>query len=423
MTTFIRKNLLLLLLFSFISNLYSQKIEDNIVNKNIKSLQVYRDGWKLSYPIIELNGDVKLVFSFDEISPDVKNYSYHVVHCDADWNPTPLSTFEYIDGPLYEQINQYDFSFNTYTSYIHYELKLPNDDLSFKISGNYAIIVYDNFDEEDIVFTKRFMVVEKLVNIEASIKRPSLTEYRNTHQEVDFTIAYGSLNIEDPFNDISVFILQNGRWDNAIDDLKPLFTRQNVLDYDYQKENLFPGGNEFRWFDIKSLRYQSPYIKSVKFESNIHNVELFPDEIKANKGYFFDDDLNGKFYIEIQEEKNDDTDADYVWVNFSLPMKSPLFEEDIYISGALTNWNYTEENKMDYDPVKKQYTLQLLLKQGYYNYQYGIVKRGANKAEMGNIEGNHYETDNDYIFLVYHHAITSRYDRIIGYQIANSVGK
>ncbi len=417
----LKKHLLLILLLSFTTAIYSQKIEDKIIDQDIKSLQLYREGWKLSYPLIELTGEVSLVLSFDLLGSEVKNYSYDLIHCDADWNPTSLSEMEYIEGSLYAQISDYQFSFSTYVNYVHYELKLPNSNFRFKISGNYAIRVFNEFDQNDVLFIKRFMVTEKLVDISATVRRPSLTGFRNTHQEVDFSIAYGNFTIEDPFHDLQAVILQNGRWDNAIVDLKPLFTRQDILDYDYQRENLFPGGNEFRWFDIKSLRYQSPYIKDIVFKKNNYYVELFPDPIKSNKVYFYEEDLNGKFYIEVQEQENDDTDADYVWVDFNLPMAVPMAGEDIYVSGALTNWNYAPENKMKYDLEKKQYNLRLLLKQGYYNYQYGVVGQNSQSANMENLEGNYYETENDYIILVYHHSITSRYDRLIGYQIANSL--
>lgn len=396
---------------------------NEIKKENIKSVQLFRDGWRLSYPIIDLNGSLSLVLKFDDLSSEIKNYQYKIVHCDSDWRASPLSESEYLDGYYQNQIEEYDYSFNTYFSYINYTLKIPNDETFFKISGNYAIVVYENFDEENVAFIKRFMIAEKLVSAKADVQRPVLSVYRDNSQQVNFTVDYGSFKIDDPYSDIKVVLLQNGRWDNAINNLKPLFDKNGSLIYDYQMGNVFPGGSEFRWFDLKSMRYQSPYIKSVTFSDGHFEAELFPEENRANKLYFYNEDLNGKYYVEIQEEDNNDTDADYLWVNFKFPYPQPMTNGNFYIFGALTNWQMNEKSKMEYDLESKSYLTRLLLKQGYYNYFIAFKEYGSKIGELEYSEGNHYETENDYILLVYYYGTTSRYERLIGYQIVNSLRK
>ncbi len=396
-------------------------VKPGIFKDNIKTVNIHREGWKLSYPIIDLNGPVRLLLSFDDISDQIKNYYYKIVLCDADWTPSTLNENEYIEGFLQNQITDYEHSFNTYFRYVHYSLKLPNDDVRFKVAGNYAIIVYEDYNEDDVVFIKRFYVAEKIVDVRASIKRPSLSMYRDDGQEVDFTINYGSFPIRDPYSEVKVTVLQNGRPDNAITNLKPLYDRSGVLDYDYNSENVFMAGNEFRWFDMKSFRYQSPYIKDVEFKQDHYVVDLFPDPLRGGKMYFFEDDLNGRYYIEVQEENNNDTDADYAMVNFTLPMDRLPGNSNVYVMGELTDWVYDDRNKMTYNADSSAYTLTLTLKQGYYNYEYGIISDDSTQASIEETEGNHYETENDYIILVYFHGTTSRYERLIGYQIANSL--
>lgn len=423
------QNKIILLLFCIqisgftIMNLNAQDtiIEDRIYRDNIKSVQLFRDGWRLSYPVIELYSDLQLILKFDDLSDEIKNYNYKLVHCDSDWRQTNLSESEYLKGMLQDQIDDYDYSFNTYNNYIHYTLRIPNENVSFTLSGNYALIIFEDFDESDVVLVKRFMVTENLVNVEANVTRPILSVYRDIGHQVNLKINYGSFPLEDPYGDIRVVIMQNGRWDNAITDLKPLFDRRGELVYDYQMENVFPGGHEYRWFDIKSLRYQSPYIKDIKFEGEDFYVELFPEEKRANKVYFFDEDINGKFYIEVQEESNDDTDAEYVYVDFTFPSKAPMVTGDYYVFGELTNWNFTEMNKMEYDLSSSSYKLRLFLKQGYYNYHIAFLEDGSSTADLSYAEGNHYETENDYLIFVYHYGTTSRYERLIGYQIINSL--
>jgi hypothetical protein len=248
---------------------------------------------------MDLNSDVNLVLKFDDLSDEIKNYNYRIIHCDSDWRPTGLNETEYLDGMIQDQIDDYSYSFNTYTSYVHYTLNLPNNNISFRLSGNYAIIVFEGFDESNVAFVKRFMVTEKIVNVDANVTRPILSAYRDFGHQVNFSINYGSFRLQDPYSDIKVVIMQNGRWDNPITDLKPLFDRNGVLVYDYQMENVFMAGKEYRWFDIKSLRYQSPYIKSVDFDVDNFYVTLFPEEDRSNKVYFFEEDINGKYYIVV----------------------------------------------------------------------------------------------------------------------------
>lgn len=396
-------------------------IEDRIYKENIKSVQLFREGWRLSYPVTELHGNTKLILKFDDLSEEIKNYNYKIIHCDSEWRESGLSETEYLEGMIQDQIDDYDYSFNTYTSYVHYTLGLPNENLSLRLSGNYAVIVYENFDENDVVFVKRFMVYEKLVNVEAEVTRPILSAFRETGHQINLRVNFGSFPVEDPYSDIRVVVMQNGRWDNRLDNLKPLFVRNNALVYDNQNDLIFPAGNEYRWFDIKSLRYQSPYVKDINYEAGIYNVDLFPEENRANKVYFYEEDINGKYYVEVQEESNDYTDAEYVYVNFEFPVEAPSLTGGYYVFGELTNWDLHEKNKMEYDWNSSTYKLKLFLKQGYYNYHIAFAEQNSGIADLSYVEGNNYETENNYLIFVYHYGTTSRYERLIGYQLVNSL--
>ena len=177
-------------------------IEDRIYKENIKSVQLFREGWRLSYPVTELHGNTKLILKFDDLSEEIKNYNYKIIHCDSEWRESGLSETEYLEGMIQDQIDDYDYSFNTYTSYVHYTLGLPNENLSLRLSGNYALIVYENFDENDVVFVKRFMVYEKLVNVEAEVTRPILSAFRETGHQINLRVNFGSFPVEHPYNDI-----------------------------------------------------------------------------------------------------------------------------------------------------------------------------------------------------------------------------
>ncbi len=397
------------------------RYENYIYKENIKTILFHKQGWELTYPIINLNSEDKLKLSFDDLDGDIKDYYYTIIHCDANWQPSDLLPADYIEGFIENQIQDYKYSFNTLYRYIHYNLIIPNENIQPKISGNYILKVYEDYDETNLVLTKRFVIVEHKVTISANVKRATLLDLRKSSHEIDFTLSYSAYSINNPYRDIKVVIAQNNRWDNVITNLKPLFVKYNELVYDYEEDNVFSGGSEYRYFDIKSVRYQSDRIWKIHYEKPYYHIYLFNDEKRTFKIYYFYQDLNGKCFIKVQEGEDSEVEADYVYVHFTLPYDSPIIDGNIYVFGGLSDWSFNTNNQMKYNFDKKAYELTLLLKQGYYNYEYVHLKDGSKVADNTFIEGSHYETENDYIIYVYHRDVNSRYDKLIGFEIVNSL--
>lgn len=402
---------------------HSLKYTNHIFSDRIKTVLLHLEGWDLSYPILELNSEQKLVFSFDYLDDDIQDLYYSFIHCYSNWEPSPLFPSEYLEGFTENQIQQYNYSFNTSVRYIHYELILPNEYVRFKISGNYVLHVYRNNNPEEIVISQRFAVTENRVAITVNPKRPSFTIHRDSGQEVDFSISYKGYQVRNPYQDIRVAICQNNRWDNAIVGLKPSFLRDQGLIYDYSEENVFRGGSEYRYFDFKSLRYQSEYIREIDFRDEYYHIALQPDQLRISGSYFFHEDLNGRFYVDVQEQTNRKIDADYAWVYFTLPYRFPPDNGQVYVFGGLSNWEWNDQNRMMYNPETESYELSMLLKQGFYNYEYIFVPDQAEEADNSYFEGNHYETENDYILYVYHHDDSFRYEKLIGVTIVNTINR
>lgn len=395
--------------------------QNAVYHEEIKSVQLFREGNELSNPVIELNSEIPLILKFDDLSAAAKDYWYTIVHCDADWNESRIMQTEYLDGFTENQISDYAFSINTTVKYVNYLLSIPNENIKLNYSGNYALVVYEDKDKEKLVLTRRFHVVEPLVRIEGKVKRATFDPFKGENQEVDFDIYTNQLQVQNPREDIQVVITQNHRHDNSITRLKPLFIRDGVLSYDYNKENVFPAGNEFRWFDLRTHRFPGENIQSIEFHRPYYHATLLTDELRSIKKYFPHKEMNGNFTIESQERVQDfDTECDYIFVHFTLPLPAPLVGGSVNVFGALTDWNANKSNQMSWNPAKAAYELTLMLKQGYYNYQYVYVPAGISVADATNIEGSFSETENDYQVLVYYKGIGSRYTRLVGFRQLNS---
>lgn len=392
------------------------RYDDYIYKDNIKSVQFHIDGLFTSYPIIDLGANAALAFSFDDIDADVKNYTYTLVHCDQDWRPSNLSEMEYIDGFVEDRIDAYEFSFKTITPFTHYRLYLPNQNQAFTKSGNYLLKVYEDEGEKTLAITRRFVVVEPVVRIAPQMVRPSTVSKMRTHQELDFVVDFDRLNIRSPQQEVRATVLQNGRWDNAVYNVAPLFFRGTQLIFDYQDKIVFPAGKEFRYLDLRSLRTRSENIAEIQQLNNTIDVLLYKDEKRFDKVYLNRRDLNGQFVIESFDQQDYELSGNYADVLFTLYSPEPLYDYDIYLFGELSDWRADERFKMAYNNSVNGYVAKVKLKQGYYDYAYAAVKRDAKQKtpDLGEIEGHWYETENQYTVLIYYRPFGERYDRVIG---------
>ena len=397
---------------------------NHIFDQKIKTVLIYKDGWNLSYPVIKLNSGEKLIFSFDLLDDHPEAYFYTFIHCDKDWKKSDIFPTDYMDGFAENPVDDYENSFNTTVSYIHYKLSFPNDRVSLKFSGNYTLVIYPAGNPGEPSITQRFIVAEDAGKVTVSVHRPDMTKDNNTSQQVDFVINYPALTLNDPFRNVFAFVLQNGRWDNAKRNLKPDFYGNNELKYSsLSDKNIFPGGNEFRYFDIKTIKNQTEFVKKIDYAVPNYNVYLYPTENREFKPYFYWQDFNGRYYIAYQDGKNPDIEADYVNVYFTLPSDQLIQSGKMYVSGNLNNWAFDKNNLMIYNPVRKEYECTMLLKQGWYNYEYVFMKNGSATGTASLFEGSHYETENDYIVLIYYRNPRERYDRVIGTATVNTLNK
>lgn len=396
------------------------RYNDHIYKKNIRTAQLYVKDQPLSFPVIFLNDNKQLQLHFDDLDQEFHTYSYEFVHCNANWQPSALNPQEYIQGFFQGFIEDYNYSFNTLFQYIHYQLEFPNREIKFIKSGNYVLKVYANNDPDDLILTRRFFVVEKKISVTPRIKIATLARHRDYKQEVDLMIDLKNYQVQDPYADLSVFIMQNRRWDNAISNLKPLFVKGNELIYNYEDKNLFDGGNEFRFFDTKDFLYQAMNVDGIQIINGKNHVWVIPDEPRSFRRYYFQNDINGQRLIKRDNSQNSNKEADYMYTNFTLKRESPLLGGDVYVFGELSEWEFKDDFKMEYVEIEKEYRLKTILKQGYYNYMYAFLPEGKTEGDLSMIEGTHSEAENNYYILVYHRNQGEIYDRIVGFALQNS---
>ncbi|MGY8920523.1 MAG: type IX secretion system plug protein [Flavobacteriales bacterium] len=407
---------LLFFLFLFQIPVGHAQVEETIEPEYIRTIQFKGASAQSRLPIIELGQ--KLQLSFDDIIGNEADYFYTIAHFNFDWTPSDLSKGEYLDGFDDVRIETYENSFNTLQLYSNYKLSIPNRETrAIKKSGNYLLRIFN--DDGEIVFSRKFMVLERVLSVEVEIKRSRIIKNIDQQQVVQFKINSPNLLLINPKQNVKTLVLQNNNLKTAITNLKPLYTIGSELIYKYDQEAAFWGGNEFLFFDNKDLRSSTNGVRYVELNELYENF-LFTNIDRSVRPYTYNPDINGSFQVRnLYASQNQNIEADYVLMHFNLQHYGSLGDKEIHIYGNFNNWTIDQTTYMRYNEKTDTYQNARLFKQGFYNYKYVMVNRDGS-IEQGPISGNFWETENQYTVLVYYRAPGSRFDRLLGKGSANS---
>ena len=382
---------------------------------NIKTISFVSNNTNV-IPFFKLGESFQL--QFDDLYSDEADYYYTITQYNYDWSaPTNLSKAEYLNGMDNQRIITYENSFNTLQLYSHYRQVFPNKFNQITKSGNYLFTILN--DENEIVFSRRVIIYEEEVNVGLLVRRSRDFEGLDGKQNIEMSINYGDKILQNPIQNVKVTLFQNGNWKTSISNLKPQYTLGSELIYRYNKETQFWGGNEGYTIDNKIIRATNNTIARVTSGDNIYNTYLYTNTPRKNQPYTYFPDINGNFFVQNANGSNSGIEADYSWVYFALDAPEFL-EGNIYISGMFNNYSLTDDYKMEINKKTGLYEKALLIKQGFTNYQYILTnKKGAIDFENA-IDGNYFQTENNYTAIVYYKGNNDRYDRVIGIANTNS---
>jgi hypothetical protein len=359
-------------------------------------------------PALTAIGEWNLLLQFDDLNTQKENYYARIIHCNYDWTKSSLMDLDFLNEFNEFPINNFEYSADTHLPYVHYWLQLPG----VKKPGNYLVVVYRGGNKEDVILSKRFLVFDRQVILAGEKNLVGAGAIARINQQLNFTVNYKNIDVINPLDNIKVVIRQNHRWDNMAEDVRPSFVREidKQLEYRFFDDaKMFKGGNEFRFFDMRSLASPGRNVAYVDRKVKPNEVYIQPDKSRATEVYGQYLDMNGGFILDNFDYR-DANFSNYAYVNFTLVSKK--LPGDIYVAGGFHQWNLDNENRMLYDSLKKEYYARILLKQGWYDYQY-LMKSSVHPPYF--LEGSHFETENTYEIFVYYRSFQPRADLLIGY--------
>ncbi len=384
----------------------------------IRSLQLLVNNTWGALPILQLGSTDYLVVSFDRTNTSTpERFRYKLIHCNADWTPSGLLDMEYLDGFNDNLVDDYANSQATTVDYVNYKIQFPNENARLKLSGNYVLLVYEEDNPSDVVLSACFYVLDNQVNVSSAVTSNTDFGMNKEFQQVSFAIDPLRLQIRDPYVDIKTIVMQNRRRDNLKTDVKPTFLNSGRLIYEHNPKLIFDAGNEYRRFQFVSTKSGGMNVERFRFLNQKYMAWINQDRNRAALSYLYDQDQDGRFLIRNYDGTDSDVDADYVLVNFSLKVDYPL-QQPLYLAGDFSYGNFTEDYRMKYNEMERVYELSALLKLGSYNYMYLTNEKGLSPTKE--VEGNYYQTENEYLALIYFRPIGQRYDSLIGYSVVKS---
>ena len=405
---------ILILLLSVVSCPLSTNAQtQQIFNRNIKTLTLTVDDDPTLPPYLLYASRQYIDIEWDEMSHDYKRYRYHIDHCDWDWNVTDgIFESDYLEGLNDQLVEDFEKSFNTTQIYTHYKLRVPSKEIRLRLSGNYRVLIYEEDEEDTPVLEARFCIYEREAGIIAQLSSNTDIDFNDRHQQMTLSIGYGSLAVIDPEQELKVVVMQNRRWDSRVEGLVPNVRKPNGIEFTHNRNLIFPAGNEYHRFEILDVHRTATGVDRIDWFEPYYHATLFPAVI--DHSYSYTEDQNGVYVVRSSDNYDDWTTAEYVVVHFFL--ESPRLEGgDVYVSGWWAGQTFNPDCKMEYDEARECYHAAILLKQGYYSYEF-IQKDGLMQRTMGSF----YETENEDEVLVYFHQQGARYDRLSGYRLMHN---
>lgn len=416
-----RRSLALLMFLMVTLPLLAQREPDQTYMRNIRTIKLSRFGDQASYPIMELGTNQQLELHFDDMDAFVKYYYYTLELRNADWSAVQMGYFDYIKGFTQQRINTYRVSSALLTRYTHYSAMLPDRNMVPTKSGNYVLKVFLNGDSSQLAFTRRILVVENRMAVATQIQQPFNQQAFRTHHRLLVNVSTKGIDIRYPQQQVHLYALQNFRWDNALQNIPPTYLKQDMLSFVNENEMLMPAMREWRWLNIRSFRLLGDRVTSQQNTNKVFDVTVKEDQSRVGTPYYFFRDYNGMFISETVEKINPYWEADYGKVHFSYrPSGTQAYRKELYIFGEISNYGKDPSAKLTFNAEKQVYEGEMYLKQGYYDYVYGLYDPASKKFEMDATEGNVWETENTYLVLIYYRELGGRYDQLLGIQAVSS---
>lgn len=382
----------------------------------VRTIQLYEGSNEQRLPIVSLgSGNGTLTLEFDLMASQGRPLSVYFYHADRSWR-RDLSPAQYLSSFQNDNLLDYRPSRGTLIPYVHYEYQFPNEDIDFRVSGNYVIRVTEQGRENEVLFERAFFVSEQAGPVQLGIEDVVVSGQR---QPSDIPIARFTPPSQlrgDPFS-YDVCFVRNAQFAQARCSERPRLARMPDLEFDLLRERAFAPTTARYFLDLSSLRVGGS-IESTDRTASPYRIMLRPDYARfANTPLA--PDLNGQTLVGsvVRSVGEPDVEAEYVTTAFRfVPPNEQPFSREVVVAGSFTGGRYNDDYRLRWVADRGRYEGEVLLKQGHYEYFYDSPDPALRQAVRQSLP----RMRERYTAFVYYDDPTLNTDRLIAVQSVQS---
>ncbi|WP_179862083.1 type IX secretion system plug protein domain-containing protein [Longibacter salinarum] len=373
-----------------------------------KTVQLFRGTNEAAPPILRLNGSQTLTLAFDLLGESDGPVSVYFYHANREWERDPSSS-RFLASFQSDNVLDYSPSQGTEVRYTHYRYSFPNDDIQFEASGNYIVRVTEQGREDAVLFERPFFITEDAGSLNLGVEGIIVTGQqvpsdRPIAQYVP-PAALGSSTY-----DYAVCFVRNADYSTSRCADRSRLMPSDGVEFELSRDRAFDPIRSRHALDLSQLRV-GPRIERVDRSVSPFQVMLEPD-VARFAGTPFRDPLGSQIVVSdaVTALSRPETAAEYVQATFAFvpPDEQPV-SGDVVIAGGFTGGQVRPENAMRWVMNRGRYEVDVLLKQGRYEYFYASDDPQLEAAMNRNIT----PAPDRYVAFVYYRDITLSSDRLV----------
>lgn len=365
-------------------------------------------------PVLQLRprGEVtQLKLEFDLMETTGRTLSVYFYHADRNWE-RDLFPSDYLTSFQRDDILDYTSSIGTQVPYAHYSYTFPNDNVGFRLSGNYVLSVTEQGSEDEVLFEVPFFISEDAAPAQLVLDDVFVSGQRFPSVQPLISFTPPSTAAGTVF-DYNVCFVRNSQFASArCTDEASLLQQPDLLFYLQPEHSFEPQASDYV-LDLRSLRPGGD-VAAIDFTTTPYQVELDTDYARfpATSTEPF---LNGQPVITnaVRDVAEPDLSGEYVEALFRfVPPEEQRLAGGVFISGSFNGWILDLGNELQWNAAQGHYEGRLLLKQGLYEYRYTSPNRQTRSALHNNLP----RTSNQYTAFVYFSDAHLNTDRLLAIQ-------
>lgn len=335
----------------------------------VRTVQFYRGSDERSLPVTSLHGEESLTLEFDLMEREGRSLSVYFVHATRDWT-RDLSPSRVLESYHDDQIVEYRASQGTEVPYVHYTYRFPNDDIRFRLSGNYILRVTERGRRDSVLFERPFFVTDEAGRLDLQAEGIRVPGQRQQSLRPVARFDPPTELQGDPFG-YSVCFVRNGRLPDTRCQDRPLLGQQPRLEFELERDRAFAPATADYTIDLGNLR-SSAGIERLDRTVSPFQVLLEPDYAQFS-GQDREAMLNGQIVVRdaVRGRADPSLTAEYVETTFAfVPPKEQPLASAVTLSGSFSGMDPSRGLEMRWNAGRRRYEGSLLLKQGQYQYFY-----------------------------------------------------